>query len=109
MPARTDYRPIEASYAQAALFASLMAPVIAVVGFCGRLGFADDLGRGGSAKPRPAKSDNGNDGGRRREAKSATCVHRRLDRAVVGASRHERKPPRGRCSSCETVWRSTRR
>ncbi len=42
MPARTDYRPIEASYAQAALFASLMAPVIAVIGFCGRLGFADN-------------------------------------------------------------------
>jgi hypothetical protein len=42
MPDRTDYRPIEASYAQVALFASLMAPVIAVVGFCGRLGFADN-------------------------------------------------------------------
>src|SRR5580692_10193492 len=42
MPDRTDNRPIEASYAQVALFASLMAPVIAVIGFCGRLGFADD-------------------------------------------------------------------
>ena len=42
MPARTDNRPLEASYAQVALFASLMAPVIAVIGFGGRLGFADN-------------------------------------------------------------------
>jgi hypothetical protein len=42
MPDRPDYRPIETTYAQAAFFASLMVPVIAAIGFCGRLGFSDD-------------------------------------------------------------------
>jgi hypothetical protein len=34
--------PLEATYAQAAFFASLMAPVIAAIGFLGRLGFPDN-------------------------------------------------------------------
>jgi hypothetical protein len=42
MPDRIDDRPIEATYAQAAFFASLMAPVIAVIGFFARLGFRDN-------------------------------------------------------------------
>ncbi len=42
MADRPDYRPLETTYAQAAFFASLMAPVIAAIGFCGRLGFPDD-------------------------------------------------------------------
>jgi hypothetical protein len=42
MSERTDYRPIEAAYAQAAFFASLMAPVVAAIGFLARLGFADN-------------------------------------------------------------------
>ncbi len=42
MPDRTDYRPLEATYAQTALFASMMAPVIAAIGFLGRQGFSDN-------------------------------------------------------------------
>jgi hypothetical protein len=42
MPDRPDYRPIEATYTQAAFFASFMVPVIAAIGFCGRLGFPDN-------------------------------------------------------------------
>jgi hypothetical protein len=42
MTDRSDYRPIEATYAQAACFASLMSPVIAAIGYLGRLGFPDD-------------------------------------------------------------------
>jgi hypothetical protein len=42
MTDRSDYRPIEATYAQAACFTSLMAPVIAAIGYLGRLGFPDD-------------------------------------------------------------------
>ena len=39
---RTDPSPLEATYAQAAFFASIMAPVIAAIGFLGRRGFSDD-------------------------------------------------------------------
>ena len=42
MPDRTDSRPLEAAYAQTAFFASLMAPVIAAIGFLGRQGFPDN-------------------------------------------------------------------
>ena len=42
MADRPDYRPLETTYAQAAFFASLMAPVIAAIGFGARLGFPDD-------------------------------------------------------------------
>jgi hypothetical protein len=42
MPDRPDYRPLEATYAQAAFFASLMGPVIAAIGFLGRQGFPDN-------------------------------------------------------------------
>jgi hypothetical protein len=42
MPDRIDCRPIEAAYAHASLFASLMAPLIAAIGFLARLGFPDD-------------------------------------------------------------------
>jgi hypothetical protein len=42
MADRPDYRPLETTYAQTAFFASLMAPVIAAIGFGARLGFPDD-------------------------------------------------------------------
>jgi len=42
MPDRTSYRPIDASYALAAFFASLMALVIAAIGWFARLGFPDN-------------------------------------------------------------------
>jgi hypothetical protein len=42
MPDRTEYPPLEASYAQTAFFASLMAPVIAAIGYLGRQGFPDN-------------------------------------------------------------------
>lgn len=42
MADRPDYRPLETTYSQAAFFASLMAPVIAAIGFGARLGFPDD-------------------------------------------------------------------
>ena len=39
---RTDESALEATYAQTALFASMMAPVIAAIGFLGRQGFSDN-------------------------------------------------------------------
>jgi hypothetical protein len=39
---RTDESPLEATFAQAAFFASMMAPVIAAIGFLGRQGFSDN-------------------------------------------------------------------
>jgi len=39
---RTDEPPLEATYAQAAFFASIMGPVIAAIGFLGRVGFPDN-------------------------------------------------------------------
>jgi hypothetical protein len=42
MPDRTDTHPIEAAYAQAAFFASLLAPVVAAIGYLSRLGFPDN-------------------------------------------------------------------
>jgi hypothetical protein len=39
---RTDDRPLEATYTHGAFFASVMAPVIAAIGFLGRLGFPDN-------------------------------------------------------------------
>jgi hypothetical protein len=39
---RTDDRPLEATYTHCAFFASVMAPVIAAIGFLGRLGFPDN-------------------------------------------------------------------
>lgn len=39
---RTEESSLEATYAQTAFFASLMAPVIAAIGFLGRLGFPDN-------------------------------------------------------------------
>ncbi len=39
---RTDDRSLEVTYTQAAFFASMMAPVIAAIGFLGRFGFPDN-------------------------------------------------------------------
>src|SRR6202789_1414891 len=41
MPDPADEPSLEATYAQTAFFASMMAPVIAAIGFVGRQGFSD--------------------------------------------------------------------